>query len=341
MKHVSEKKKKELQYIKELLTQYDVIGIADLTNLPSPQLQKLKKKLENKLKIKITKKRLISLAIDEIKNKNLSGLKPYLNKSIPALVLSNEDPFKLYKLIKENKSTTTAKPGQISPKDLTIEPGPTNFPPGPVIGEIGAIGLKTAVESGKIVIKQGKTVVKQNEIIKPEVAAILAKLGFEPIEISLNLLGFYYNNLVYDKSTLDIDEESYLQNIKLAYAQALKLAEHIQYISKDNIKQLLQKAYLQAKSLSLKENITVDETYKETKVEKIKEQPQEEIKEIKQEEKLEKEELEEKEEKKEVKKEDFVGYREETVKKAQEILTKLQDEKIKEQEKPKHKSMWD
>ena len=328
MKHVSEKKKKELQYIKELISKYNVIGIADLTNLPSAQLQKLKKKLENKLVIRVTKKRLISLAVDQVSNKKLAELKPYLKNAIPALILSNEEPFKLYKLIKENKSNAVAKPGQIAPRDLIIEAGPTNFTPGPIIGELGAIGLKTAVEAGKIVIKQEKTVVKEGEPIKAEVATILAKLGIEPIEIGLNLLCFYSNNLVYDKNVLNIDEEAYLLNIKLAYAQALKLAEHIQYISKDNIKQLIKKAYLQAKSISLKQNINVNENYLETKVEKVKET------------KVEKKE-EKKEEMKGKKEHDRIGYTEETIKKAQDILVKLQDEKIKEQEKPKHKSMWD
>ena len=330
MKHVSEKKKKELEYIKQLISKYNVIGIADLTNLPSAQLQKLKKKLENKLVIRVTKKRLISLAIDQVTNKKLAELKPYLKNAIPALILSNEDPFRLYKLIKENKSNVVAKPGQIAPRDLLIEAGPTNFTPGPIIGELGAIGLKTAVESGRIAIKQEKTIVKEGEVIKAEVATILAKLGIEPIEIGLNLLCFYSNNLVYDKNVLNIDEESYLLNIKLAYAQALKLAEHIQYISKDNIKQLIKKAYLQAKSLSLKQNINVYEIYPETKVEKVKQTQQIETKKIK----------EVKEEPKVVKT-DRIGYTEETVKKAQDILVKLQDEKIKEQEKPKHKSMWD
>ena len=37
----------------------------------------------------------------------------------------------------------------------------------------------------------------------------------------------------------------------------------------------------------------------------------------------------------------FIGYKEDSVKKAQELLKELQDKKIAEQEKPKHKSMWD
>src|SRR3989344_6791860 len=138
-----------------------------------------------KVEIRITKKSLIMLAIDQIEDKNLSGLKPSLENSIPVLILSNEDPFKLYKSIKDNKSNAVAKPGQISPRDIIIPAGPTNFTPGPIIGELGAVGLQTGVEGGKITIKKEKLIVRENEVIKPEIASILSKLGIEPIEIGL------------------------------------------------------------------------------------------------------------------------------------------------------------
>jgi len=309
----------ELEEVKNLLSKYDTICIADLTNLPSPTLQRLRKRLQDKIFIKVTKKSLISLAIEQIKEKDLSGLKQSLENSIPALVLSNEDPFKLYKLIKENKTNAFAKPGQVAPRDIIIPAGPTNFPPGPIIGELGAVGLQTGVEGGKIAIKKDKLIVRANEIIKPEVASVLAKLGIEPIEIGLNLIASYKDKVVYGKDILDINEELYISNLRLANSQALTLAEKIGFISKENVKLLLRKAYLIGLNLSRKFNLP------------------EEIKKI-----VEKEEIKEVSEvKEEGKKGSFVGYEEGTVKQAQEILQKLQDEKIKEQEKPKHKSMWD
>ena len=323
MMRAKELKAIELEEIKELLSKYSTITIGDLTNLPSSTLQSLRKKLQDKIFIKVTKKSLINLAIDQVKNKDLTGLKQSMENSIPVLVLSDEDPFKLFKLIKKNKSSAFAKPGQVSPKDIIIPAGPTSFPPGPIIGELGAVGLQTSVEAGKIAIKKEKLIVKANEIIKPEVAAILSKLNIRPVEIGLSLLASYKDNVLYNKDILDIDEEVYISNLRLANSQALTLAEKINYISKDNIRLLLKKIYILSLSLAKKLNLELST--------EIKHEP----KELKEDEDL--------GEKREVKKEagDFVGYKEDVVKKTQVLLQNLQDQKIKEQEKPKHKSMWD
>src|SRR3989344_2843430 len=103
MMHAKDKKRLELQSLKESIDKYETITIADLTNLPSSTLQSLRKRLD-KVEVKVTKKSLIEFAIKESKKKDLTKLQQSLEKSIPVLLLSNEDPFKLYKKIKENKS---------------------------------------------------------------------------------------------------------------------------------------------------------------------------------------------------------------------------------------------
>jgi large subunit ribosomal protein L10 len=328
MAHVNPKKIQEVIQLKDLMKKYRVISVADLANLPSSNLQAIRNKLREKLDIKVTKKRLIIRAIDELKEKDLSSLKPYLEISIPALIFSNEEPFRLFRLIKEGRTNATAKPGQLAPMDLTISAGPTSFTPGPIIGELGAIGLQTSVEQGKIVIKKDKLIVKQGEVIKQEVASILAKLGIEPIEISFNILAIYDNGVLYKKSVLDVSQEDYINKIKLAYNQATKLAEEIGYISKDNIELMLTKAYRDAYLLSKKLKIDISTEIPKTEL-------KEKIDDVKKEIKIE-------EGPKETKKEGgFVGYSKEVEEKAQDILKELQDKKIQEQEKPKHKSMWD
>lgn len=317
MTHVSKKKVEELIKIKELMKKYKVISIVNLTNLPSPNLQAIKNKLRDKAEFRVTKKSLIIRAIDELKDKNLAGLKPSMENSIPALIFSNEEPFKLFKLVKENRTNASAKPGQLAPMDLTIPAGPTSFTPGPIIGELGAVGLQTSVEAGKIVIKRDKLIVKQGEIIKPEVASILSKLGIEPIEISVNILAVYDNGIIYEKAVLDVSQEQYIEKILLANAQAMKLAEEISYISKDNVEQLLIKYYRTALILSKELKLEVNTDIPKTQVDK--------------------------KDSVDIKKESsgFVGYTKNVEEKAQSILRELQDKKIQEESKPKQKSMWD
>src|SRR3989338_1320862 len=95
--HVSGKKKEEVNQLKDLMKKYKVIGIIDLTGMPSPQLQKMRKRLKDSL-IKITKKRLIKIALEDVKEskKGIDDLKKMMSKNVmPCLILTNDDSFRL------------------------------------------------------------------------------------------------------------------------------------------------------------------------------------------------------------------------------------------------------
>src|SRR3989344_3830262 len=160
----SEKKKKEVEKIKQLMLKYRVISVGDIRSLPSKQFQNIRSKLKDKVVIIVTKKRLIEKAIESFKEKDLKSLHKYLEDSMPVLLFTNEDPFKLYKLLKKSKSRVAAKPGQIAPNDLIVNAGPTNFAPGPIIGELGQVGILTSVEAGKIAIKKDTVLVKEGNV---------------------------------------------------------------------------------------------------------------------------------------------------------------------------------
>ena len=96
--HVSKAKKDELMNLSKLLKQYKVIGIIDLSNYPSVHLQKLKAKFRDKLDVRVSKKILIRLALKSIEKDKpgIIGMDNSLENCLPALILSNEDPFKLF-----------------------------------------------------------------------------------------------------------------------------------------------------------------------------------------------------------------------------------------------------
>ena len=249
---VAEDKKKEVKILKDLMLKYKVISVGDITSLPSKQFQNIRKKLKDKVIIRVTKKRLIKNAIESLKEKDLKSLDKYLESVMPVLLFTNEDPFRLYKLLKKSKSKAAAKPGQIAPNDLIVEAGPTNFTPGPIIGELGQVGIVASVENGKIAIKKDKVLVKEGEEIDDKKASILAKLGIEPMEIGLNLKVVYDDGTLYEKSVLDFDEEKLVNDIKIAHQNAIGLALKIGYTTKETIKLLISKAAAQAKALNSK-----------------------------------------------------------------------------------------
>lgn len=261
--HVAEWKKKEVQEVVKAVQTYKVVGIADMTNMPSPQLQKLRQNLQDSAKIIMTKARFLKIAFDGLqgKVKGIDNLRKEL-KGMPALILTNDNPFKLAKTLNKNKSAAPAKAGQKAPNDITIPAGPTPFAPGPVIGELGALGIKATIQDGKVTIKEDKLAVKEGEVITGPMAGMLTRLGIEPMEIGINLLATLENGTIFSKAVLSVDDSVYINNIKLAASQAFNLAFNIAYPTKDNVKLLLQKAARDADALAESRKIMTSHTVK-------------------------------------------------------------------------------
>lgn len=317
MKKIQERKRKEVEELKKFLNQDTCIGIVDLTNLPSAQFQKIRNKLKDNLYIRTSKKSLIKIAIHDIKGskKNIEKLESHLDKSIPALLFTKEDPFQIAKLISKNKSKLPAKQGQISPKDIVIPAGPTNFSPGPIIGELGAAGIKAAIEAGKVVIKQDVHLIKKGDKITQKQSDLLAKFNIQPMEISLNLLAIYQNGNIFYKEDLFIDEAEYTERIKTLVREALNLAVYIVYPAKETINILLQKA--ERENLCIESKVDFEKVAEEKKEEQA-------IKEENPEPKKETEQV--KEEIKQINQlKNPVEYTDEGSQKAQEIINKMKD----------------
>ena len=267
---IQDKKLREVQDIINLTKKYSVLGLMDMTNLPSLQLQRMRQQLRNTIFLKMSKKRLIRIALEQLKDReNIKELSDKLTGEA-ALIFTNDDPFKLSKLLAKGKSSAPARAGQKAPNDITIPAGPTNFTPGPIIGELGQLGIKTEVKEGKIAIKEDKLIVKEGEIISPKVADMLSKLGIEPMQVGLNLIAVYENGIVYGKDVLSIDEDTYINNIKQLGKDTFNLALFIGYAAKDTISHLIKKSFRDANALADSRKIPTSEAIKRelAKVEK-------------------------------------------------------------------------
>lgn len=254
--HVAQWKKNEVIELVKDLQKYKIIGIADMTGMPSPQLQKMRSILKKSVEIKMSKASLIKLAIENLKAKivGLEKLLPYV-KGMPCLILTNDNPFALSKTLKRSKSKAPAKPGQTAPNDITISAGPTPFAPGPVIGELGALGIKATIAEGKVTIKEDAHVVKEGEIISAPLAAMLTRLNIMPMEIGINLLAVLENGEILTKDILFVDEAKYLADLKLAALWAFNLAFNSAYPVKSVLPLLIKKAHLDAEALADSRNI--------------------------------------------------------------------------------------
>jgi large subunit ribosomal protein L10 len=260
--HVSEDKKKEVSELSKSISESPIIGIVNLQNLPTQQLNNMRKQLrKNQVTIKMSKMSLIRLAIEKVKDskKGIEELETHL-KGMPAILFTKENPFKLFKILKKNKSKASAKTGQVLPADAKISAGPTNFAPGPIISELASFGIKTKVENGKLAILQDTVIAKRDTVVDDKLASMLMRLGIEPMEIGLDLTAIYENGLVFTRDILDVDEDMFKQDIDNAARWAFNLSVEAAYPTSDNITLLLTKTYLDTKALAIDREWICSET---------------------------------------------------------------------------------
>lgn len=251
MRKAIQNKIKKIEELKEKIKKYKVVGIIDLRDLPSKQFQQIKRTLRDVVEIVVVKKIIIEKTLNELAKdvKNIDSLIKYLEGSVPALLLSNIEPFKLMINIQRNRSPAHAKAGQIAPNDITIRAGPTPFTPGPVLSEFGKIGVKAKIVQGKVVVVFDAVVVKEGEKVSKDVANMLLKLGLEPMKVGLNLVAVYEKGEIYEKEQLFFDEDKFRSDLAMAYSQAITLAVSSNIITKETMSQLFSKAEAHASIL--------------------------------------------------------------------------------------------
>lgn len=256
MAHVAAHKKETVKKIVKLMLEYPIVGAVNMENLPAAQLQTMQAKLRKDVVMLMTKRRLIKLALTEAKSKKpgIEQLEKYL-LGMPALLFTQGNPFALSKTLRQNKSPAPAKGGQTAPNDIIIPAGPTPFAPGPVIGEFGAIGVKSGVENGKVSVKADTVVAKAGEKIKPKVAELLGRLGITPMEVGLDLTAVFENGIIYQKDLLSIDDKEYLGRLSNASRWSFNLAMFVAYPTKMTTPHLIGKAFNDAKALGRSQNI--------------------------------------------------------------------------------------
>ncbi len=258
-KRIPEWKIREVEELAELIKKYGVIAIADLSKVPTKQLQILRKKLRDKIVFRVTKNTLFKLAARKAGLKNFEEFSKYL-EGMNLFLFANMNPFELVILLDKNAIPAPAKPGDIAPKEIVVPAGSTGIPPGPMLSVFGRLKIPTRVQDGVIWIAKDTVVAKPGDKISPELASILNKLGIEPLEVKLTLKAVYDHGLIIPKDKLVVDLEEYKQNILEAFTNALKVGVEIAYPEPVVLKYTLTKAYINALALALEATIISPET---------------------------------------------------------------------------------
>jgi len=248
---IKPEKIKDVEDLANLINSYSVVGILDLYKTPASVLQTTKTILRGRAVIKVTKKNIMLRALEKA---NKESLKEF-TEGYPALILTKEDPFKIYNFLQRKKVSAPAKPGDIPEEDIEVKAGPTDLMPGPAISTLTKVKIPAKVESGKIAVIRDKVVVKAGEKISLDVASALQLLKLKPMEIGLNVVVLEEKGIVYKGEQLFIDEKKVFNDFQIAIQTAFNLSINSGYPTKVTISLIITKAFLNAKQLGLEAGI--------------------------------------------------------------------------------------
>jgi large subunit ribosomal protein L10 len=226
-----------------------VVGSVDLKETPADYLKRVRFDLRDDFTLIFARKNLIHLAFDKL------GWKEFKEQlgEMPALIISNVGPFKLYKKISNKKSPTFAKAGQVANADIMVSGGPTSIPAGPVLGDFQKAGLPAKIQEGKLAVIKDTVVAKKGSAIEDNVAAILRKLDIKPFSIMLNVLSVKEGSTIYPVDVLHIDEAEIFQKFVNAHSWAFNLALESGYPTKETLELLILDAFQKARALAISE----------------------------------------------------------------------------------------
>ena len=253
-------KLEEIKELVEKIGKFRTVLLASCKGLPGLQYHAIKKDLRGKAEVKMTKKTLISRAIEKTKKENLQDLKKEIGADI-TLFFSDLDPFALSGLLSDNQSPSKARAGDIAPENIEIEAGPTELVPGPAISELGAVGLKVSVKDGKLEIMKGAIVAKEGEEINANVASVLGKLDMNPMKVGFLPLAAYDSEDDKVYVGIKINKEETLDELRTLIGKALGFATNVEYSAKETMSYFIAKAFAEEKALA---NLSGEEKKEET-----------------------------------------------------------------------------
>ena len=215
-----------------ILTSDGVLGVVDIGGVPAKNMLSMRDDLRSSLSITMAKKTLMRLAWEQT-GRPMEDLESLLEGAVqPAIVHTNSmNAFQLYSELEKTKQGRAAKEGEVSPMDIVVEAGPTEFGPGPIVGEFNAVGIPAKIDKGKVAIQKTTTVVNKGEPISADLGIMLSKLDINPIEIGIILTGAIEDGFLFEADSLELDTDGLRSDIITATSGAFNLACNIRWFS--------------------------------------------------------------------------------------------------------------
>jgi large subunit ribosomal protein L10 len=247
-------KPQKVNYVKGLIKEiasYKTVAVMPLDAIPDRLLQQVRNKLKPDSKLIITRKNLAARALEGAKLGNMGKI---LERNF-ALVLSNKEPFELYKIINANRLRLGAKPKQVALSDIVIEPGDTSIAPGQTVTELKSAGIDVQIQKGKVVIAKQKVLVEKGKKISGAVANALKILEIKPFEVAPRLNMAISSGLTYTEAALRVNEDYIRAEILKDFAEAYAMSVELGIVTEYNVAMFITRAHRSAMSVGIEAKI--------------------------------------------------------------------------------------
>jgi large subunit ribosomal protein L10 len=249
-------KKDEVSRFEKKIKSHKTVGVVSISSVPSKQFQSIKKKLKGQVEFSVSRSNIIKRALGKA---GIKGMDEYV-KGPSGIVFTDLNAFQMEKVIYGCKTKAPAKPGSLAPFDLIVPAGDTGMAAGPVIGDLQGAGVKARIQGGKIIVSEDSVLVKQGDVVNDKVAAVLVRLGIEPMEIILKVTAAHEDGMVYPGDVLHFDEEETLAKIQSAHLKALNLAVNAKVFNRTTMTFMITEAMSKARNLMINAKILNKET---------------------------------------------------------------------------------
>ncbi|MCC6003377.1 MAG: 50S ribosomal protein L10 [Thermofilum sp.] len=235
-------------YVKAL-EQYRYFLVATITGLPASVIKASKSLLlgDGSL-LKVVKNTIFLIALEKA-GKNAKEAEQYL-KGQNAVIFTNKNPFSIIFFLDKQKIMREARAGDIATSEIVLPAGNTGIPPGPMISNFNKLGIPTRVQEGSIWIAKDTVVARPGDVISPELAEVLTRLGLKPIESKLQIKAIYLDGKIVAPKDVELDVKLWVDRLASAHAQACSLAFNAALPIPQTLPALISRAHAEALALA-------------------------------------------------------------------------------------------
>ncbi len=253
-------KKDRVSELTKIFSSDGVVAVVDVSGVPASNMIDMRNTLRERMSITMVKKSLMKIAWSEAGRPDNEMEALLEGAHQPCVVHSDSmNAFEIFGEMEKTRQGRAAKAGETFPDDVTIPAGPTEFGPGPIVGEFNAVGIPAKIDKGKVAI-QRDTTFSQGDVISADLGIMLAKLGINPIEIGIILIGAIEEGHFFHSSDLDLDADGFRNDIVSATSGAFNLACNVRWFSSTTTPTLISKAASESLSVALEAGVVNDAT---------------------------------------------------------------------------------